>query len=208
MSIFKKSITYIEHFFLEIKAEASSVTEQPEQHDEIVDPDDDPMEVVDENYSSFLGDSQTVGDETERDNSLYEKLLREMYKARREEEQQEEFVGTAHKSKAVADFENELNAFEKKYLQDRVDSRVDVVKFWLDMAKSNTFLMLIETAFVVLAAPGTQVSVERLFSLLKFILNDLRDNLSSGNLRNILIVKGNYEHLDENFFAQALKKIK
>jgi len=52
--------------------------------------------------------------------------------------------------------------------------------------KVKFFQHLFQVALVVFAAAGTRVSVERLF--LKFILKDQRDNLTSENLANILLV--------------------
>jgi len=46
-------------------------------------------------------------------------------------------------------------------------------------------------AKVVFNAPATQVSVEKLFSGLKFILSPYRSNISSKNLENQLLVGTN-----------------
>lgn len=44
---------------------------------------------------------------------------------------------------------------------------------------------------IVFAVPSTQVSVERLFSGLKFILTPYRSNITSKNLEDQLIVRTN-----------------
>jgi len=46
-------------------------------------------------------------------------------------------------------------------------------------------------AKIVIAVPSTQVSVERLFLGLKFILSPHRSNITSTNLENQLIVRTN-----------------
>jgi len=50
---------------------------------------------------------------------------------------------------------------------------------------------LSQLAKVVFSAPATQVSVERLFSGLKFILSPYRSNIFSKNLENQLLVRTN-----------------
>lgn len=101
----------------------------------------------------------------------------------------------------VLKFEQELNIFEEKYGQCRVDSRISILSFWESI--KSTFPFLFNVASIVLAAPGTQVSVERLFSQLKLILSDLRERLGSENAENVLLVRSNFEHLDDEFFIKA-----
>lgn len=81
---------------------------------------------------------------------------------------------------------NELHSFNPK----RMKTNEKVWPFW--EKHTNTYAALYALAKIVLAVPGTQVSVERLFSQLKFILNDNRANLSSTVLNNILLLKSNY----------------
>lgn len=50
---------------------------------------------------------------------------------------------------------------------------------------------LSELAMTILAVPSTQVSVERLFSGLKFILSPYRTNVSSKHLEDQLLVRTN-----------------
>lgn len=54
----------------------------------------------------------------------------------------------------------------------------------------------------MLAVPGTQVSVERLFSQLTFILNDRRERITEENLNNVLLVRTNYRNLKDCFLKQ------
>lgn len=50
---------------------------------------------------------------------------------------------------------------------------------------------LYKLALTVLATPATQVSVERAFSALNFILTEKRNKLSQENLNSLLVVKLN-----------------
>jgi hypothetical protein len=100
------------------------------------------------------------------------------------------------------DLEREFTRFENEYLTKRVSIKRSVLEFW--KTEGDKFPILQKLALITLAAPGTQVSVEGLFSLLKFILNDQRDNLSSRNLDNVLLVRCNFQHLDNEFFTNIL----
>lgn len=55
----------------------------------------------------------------------------------------------------------------------------------------DTYPELYILAKIVFAVPSTQVSVERLFSGLKFILSPYRSNITSTNLESQLIVRTN-----------------
>ena len=52
--------------------------------------------------------------------------------------------------------------------------------------------ILYELSQIILAIPSTQVSVERLFSGLKFILSPLRYNIAGDKLNDIMIIRTNY----------------
>lgn len=71
----------------------------------------------------------------------------------------------------------------------RLPSNQNIIQFWKNKALSEP--QLYRLANTVLATPATQVSVERLFSSLKFILNDLRYNLSNNIVEDILILRNN-----------------
>lgn len=73
--------------------------------------------------------------------------------------------------------------------QKRLNNKVNILQFWKTMEASNPELS--QLAKVVFSAPATQVSVERLFSGLKFILSPYRSNISSKNLENQLLVRTN-----------------
>lgn len=85
------------------------------------------------------------------------------------------------------DIECQLNSFD--HIQ-RLDSKKQILEFWEE--NKNVYPHLFKIAMVVLGAPATQVSVERAFSSLKFILRDNRSSLNEIILEDILIIRGNF----------------
>jgi len=73
--------------------------------------------------------------------------------------------------------------------------KADVLQYW----EQQRLLMpqLYQVAMTVLAIPTTQVSVERLFSIVGFILDPLRVNLDNAILDDILVLNSN-AHLVKN----------
>lgn len=62
----------------------------------------------------------------------------------------------------------------------------NTIEYW--SSKSHRLAHL---AQVAVAAPTTQVTVERLFSVLKFILSPSRNRLLDETLNNIILIKSN-----------------
>lgn len=76
----------------------------------------------------------------------------------------------------------------------RLSLQENIISHWnCRSVISSDISMLANT---ILAAPATQVSVERLFSSLKFILNPLRSNLSNVFLKDLMFVRENKDLLD------------
>ncbi|CAI6373161.1 unnamed protein product [Macrosiphum euphorbiae] len=71
----------------------------------------------------------------------------------------------------------------------RLHYKTNILTFW-ETQKHDNF-ELYKLATIVLAVPATQVSVERSFSGIKFILSDLRTSLSANLLDAIMIVRSN-----------------
>lgn len=94
--------------------------------------------------------------------------------------------GTTSFSLPIVRIEPLLDLFAKV---PRVNKKENVLEYW----ESQKFVRpeLYSLAQIALACPATQVSVERLFSGLKFILSDLRTKLKSGLLQDIMIVRTN-----------------
>lgn len=71
----------------------------------------------------------------------------------------------------------------------RVNSKDSILQFW--EGKKLTDPQLYQLAITMLAIPCTQVSVERLFSSLKYVLSDLRYNLKDSIVEDILVLRNN-----------------
>eukprot|EP00102_Acyrthosiphon_pisum_P019235 XP_016656445.1 PREDICTED: uncharacterized protein LOC107882526 [Acyrthosiphon pisum] len=72
----------------------------------------------------------------------------------------------------------------------RLHHSTNIIEYWSSFINSKPELH--KLAMVVLAVPATQVSVERAFSGLKFILSDLRSSLKTDMLENILMIRNNH----------------
>lgn len=82
-----------------------------------------------------------------------------------------------------------INSLQQFLTYPRLNSKENILEFW-DKNKSS-MPHLYSLAKVVLAVPPTQVSVERLFSSLKYILSNLRYNLTADILDDILLLRAN-----------------
>lgn len=77
-----------------------------------------------------------------------------------------------------------LNNFEETELLIE-DTNINILDYWSQRGKDD---MLGKLARVVLVAPGTQVSVERLFSILKWILSEKRNQIDENVLEDTLLI--------------------
>lgn len=78
------------------------------------------------------------------------------------------------------------------FLPERLcDHTINIINYW-DI-KSQQYPVLSKLAKIVHSVPATQVTVERSFSTLRWILSDLRNRLTTKNLENILMVNLNNE---------------
>ena len=73
--------------------------------------------------------------------------------------------------------------------QPRVERTVDILKYWQE--KKFESPLLFSTSEICLALPVTQVSCERSFSGLKYVLSDLRSNLNLAVLKDIPFIRAN-----------------
>lgn len=154
------------------------------------------------NQSSSANDCDRENERTEQyesDNEFYEQEMAKKHK----EALCEDEATFSH-----LDFEEELLKYESTYVKKRINSKTNVLDIWGQNQENilEMFPNVYKVARVCLAAPGTQVTVEQLFSQLAFILNDLRDNLTSDNVDNVLIVRCNFDHLDDAFFYSILQR--
>lgn len=79
-----------------------------------------------------------------------------------------------------------IDAFLK---EPRVNKKENILSWWY--SKRFTHPLLFSLSEVALAVPPTQVSVERLFSGLKFTLSYLRDKLGEDSLDDIMLIRIN-----------------
>ncbi|XP_060859754.1 uncharacterized protein LOC132936957 [Metopolophium dirhodum] len=104
-----------------------------------------------------------------------------------QERESVEVVSCSSQNSTSTVIENLLKTY---YLnQKRLSYKINILQFWKSM--EDTYPELYILAKIVFAVPSTQVSVERLFSGLKFILSPYRSNITSKNLENQLIVRTN-----------------
>ncbi|KAL4131056.1 hypothetical protein QTP88_008407 [Uroleucon formosanum] len=82
-----------------------------------------------------------------------------------------------------------LNTFDSFENSTKLPHSEDIITFWKN--KKNEMPELYQLSKVLMAVPTTQLSVERLFSSLKFVLNDLRSNLGANVLEQIIILRSN-----------------
>ena len=79
-----------------------------------------------------------------------------------------------------------LEAFEKT---NRQISKTNILKYWNNQKCVHPYLF--QLSEVVMAVPATQVSVERTFSQLKYVLLDQRCSMSSGILEDVMFIRCN-----------------
>lgn len=83
-----------------------------------------------------------------------------------------------------------------------------ILEYWDSKRNEEDFQILYNLAMAIFAVPPTEVDIERDFSALKFILTDLRHNLSTETLADILTINLNkplYLEINENEL-RALEK--
>lgn len=80
----------------------------------------------------------------------------------------------------------------------------DLMQFWRE--SKQLWPALYELAAVVHSVPSTQVSVERLFSAMKFILNDLRTSLNGDILEDILLIRANRAFAKRDINEKSTKR--
>lgn len=84
-------------------------------------------------------------------------------------------------------FESTLDEFENN---DIISKESSILKYW-ETERNGRYHDLAELAQIVYSVPPTQVTVERCFSTLRFILHELRTRMSDEHLEDILLVKAN-----------------
>lgn len=120
--------------------------------------------------------------EEDQDEKLYERRMRHKH---------QEKLNREHISLTPAcEFETICRTFNPT----RVKVSENIIKWWSD--HKNIYPDLYQVASVILVVPCTQVSVERLFSQLRYILDPLRNRLSEEVIDDILFLKSNIQHFE------------
>lgn len=86
----------------------------------------------------------------------------------------------------IVDLKNSLRSFQQL---PPLTCKTNILEFWRQ--NKNNMPQLHKLATVVLAVPSTQVSVERLFSSLKYILSPHRYNLRDEIVNAVIVVRAN-----------------
>lgn len=86
----------------------------------------------------------------------------------------------------------------------RLDRKEDVLRWW-KTRDGFTWPSLSELSDVVLATPASQVSVERLFSNLKFVLSTYRYKVTSEILEAILLIRSDLNYWQKSDRRQHFK---
>jgi len=94
-------------------------------------------------------------------------------------------VDTYNVSKISQTSSHTIETILKSYhiKQNRLNHKTNILKFWKSM--ENIYPEIYVLAKIILSVPSTQVSVERLFSGLKFIFSPYRCNINSSQPKTI-----------------------
>lgn len=95
-------------------------------------------------------------------------------------------VGESSKRDKKPDIYQLLNDFSKI---DSIPMNISILEYW--EKKQFNFPELFELAKIVHAAPVTEASVERTFSILRFVFSALRGNLAEELLEDIMLIQEN-----------------
>lgn len=110
------------------------------------------------------------------DDNIFENYIRDLFK------DMDQNPNSTH--------ENETAAWEIicQY-KDKQPLSTNVLQYWF--SKRFTHPLLYKLSNIVLGVPASQVSVERCFSILKFVFSDYRTRLQPDILQDIMLVKLN-----------------
>lgn len=124
--------------------------------------------------------SSVVRMDEESNDSLLNRFLDRIGPSESDDSDEDRNPGTALGAAII-----EIEQYENK----RIDLTADIFLHWSNLKYKWPYLS--EIALTIHAVPATQVTVERAFSAIKFILNDLRYRLSPTHLEQITILKLN-----------------
>lgn len=111
----------------------------------------------------------------------FERLLRDMERKKMEK---------LDTSQTTIEIKDKLRAFDAEWCVYRKDV-LHTIDFWKQMNLKKKYPELYQLAVLVNAVPVTQVTVERAFSIVAFILSSRRCQLAEKTLSDILLVRLN-----------------
>ena len=92
--------------------------------------------------------------------------------------------------------ENELEQEISLYRQEkRLKASEECIQFWLH--KENTYKKLYKVMKILSGVPLIEVSVKRLFSNVKFILNCLRTRTLKEHLEDTMFLHSNFKYIEQ-----------
>jgi len=94
-------------------------------------------------------------------------------------------------------FRYELKSYREEKKENLNSNPFD---FW--KIRKDKYPRLSQIVDIIFSIPGTQVSVERLFSSVHFILNEYRSTLSTKHLNDILLIRSNFQYIDMQKLAK------
>lgn len=98
-------------------------------------------------------------------------------------------------SELLRSLEKEFYSYEENILTDqKIPFKPDSLSYWKE--KITAFPILANAALDIISAPMTEVTVERLFSHLNFILTDRRNRIKADIIEDILFLRLNKRYLD------------
>jgi hypothetical protein len=87
---------------------------------------------------------------------------------------------------------NQLALYDKN--QERLKRSSNILEYWA----ATTYTSLSEVANILLSTPATQVSVERLFSIVKYVFSSLRTKMTGEILEDVIFLKANNVNFVQN----------
>lgn len=116
-------------------------------------------------------------------------------------------LGNFNEQHRRTQFMEELDHFHRSLQYMKLDKNQTIFDFWEE--KKILFPALYEVACVVNAIPPSQATVERAFSILKFMFSELRTSIDQDKLENLLMIKLNADlanSINENDIREIKEK--
>lgn len=94
---------------------------------------------------------------------------------------------TSSSKPKTVDFRSVLNAYYEN--ESFPGSKLDLFSYWIE--KKKVYPQIYSVAKIILSAPATQNSVERVFSHVRFTYSETRSSLDPGVLNDVILLRLN-----------------